>query len=191
MLIPRPPQIPAYNIRHSTILRFVSNAAVNQNITIQNLLDTILFATTAIAGSDVFKFVKIRRINMWALGTLGTTEFITVDFSGSGTGAAGDNKIHTASSMGIEPATISAKPSPKSLISNFQFASGSTAFNLDVPSGTVIDLHMTFLASFAGSATAAQNALVAATPGTILLRGLDGLAIATTLLPPVLAPDAI
>lgn len=192
MLIPRPPPIPNYNIKHSTILRFVSNVAVNQAITVSDLTDLIVIAATAVAGYDLFQFVKIRRINLWCLGALGSSEFLSLTFNGTGGSSYGDNKIYTSSSMGIQPACISAVPSMRSLISNFQPSGiGSTAFTIDIPSGTVIDVHLTYLATFSGAPTPAQNALVGATVGAIYLRGLDGLASAASKLPPVLIQDEI
>jgi len=192
MLIPRPPQIPSYNIMHSVVLRFIVNTAVNQDITVENLCDTILFAASATVGYDVFAFVKIRRINMWCIGTLGSSEFLTLQYNAISGTSLGDNKIHTATSMGIEPACISAKPSVKSLISNFQAAgSGDVAFNIDAPSGTVIDCHLTFMNEYSGSPTQAGSVLVGATVGATYLRGLDGLPAATTKFTPVLGQDFI
>jgi hypothetical protein len=185
-LIPRPPSIGTYNIRHNVRVRFITNATVLANITFQNLLDTILISTSATAGFDLFEFVKIRRIEMWALGTIGSSDALSLQYGGGTTGVVGDNRIHVSNSMGIEPAYINAKPSPKALVSNYQMSTTAVAFTLEAPAGCVVDVELSFINSY-GSAVAAQNALVAAAVGTVYLRGLDGLAAATTKFTPAFA----
>jgi hypothetical protein len=55
-MIPHPPMISSFNVVHGTTLRFVnvSSAASGLQISWQNLLDTILFSTTAVVGHDLF-----------------------------------------------------------------------------------------------------------------------------------------
>jgi len=182
-MISHPPQIPSFEIRHGVRLRFVTNAAISIGITYQNLLDTILFAASATTGFDVFASVKVRRIQVWSLPAVGGASTVSVEFSGLTAGSTGDNKLHTDTSMGIQPAYVSAKPSMKSLASNYQIASNAGAFSLVCPTGSVIDAELSFVGQYVSS-TAAQNALVGATAGSTYLRGLDGKAAATTNIPP-------
>jgi len=191
MHVTHPPQIPSYTLRHSTKLRFVSSAAFDTVITWQNLLDTILVAATATTGFDVFETVKIRFVEVWAAPLLGSAVSVSVAFAGLTAGQVGDQKIHTDTSMGVQPAHVKARPDRKSLASDFQSSGATNAFTLTVPAGAVIDVALTFIGIFA-SAKAAQNALVAATAGAFYVRGLDGLAVASTQLVPVIrAADQI
>jgi hypothetical protein len=169
-----------YQVTYSRILRFTCNSAVAQNITFQNLLDTILFTTTATVPFDLFFMVRIRRIRLWGIAALGTPESLYVLFDGTSAGFQGDRKMHTDTSMGIEPAYVDCRPASKSLASMFQISSAQNAFNIDCPAGTVIDVHLDFKGDTLGNATQAQNVSVAANVGVIAYRGLDGLAVATT-----------
>jgi hypothetical protein len=184
-VISHPPQIPSFEIRHGTRLRYVLNAAmIQQVITFQNLLDTLLFAASAIAGYDVFFAVKIRRVQVWATPVIGGATNVSVLFSGGTAGSIGDQKLHTDTSTGVQPAHVSARPALKSLASNYQESSSAIAFVLNAPSGAVVDLELSFVGTF-DVAVAAQNALVGATIGATLIRGFDGLAAATSKATPV------
>jgi hypothetical protein len=158
----------------------VVNAAISQAITFQNLLDTMLVATTAIAGTNAFQVVRIRGVKVWAVPVLGNASTVSVEYSGLTAGAVGDSNIHSDTSMGIQPAFVNARPSARSLASTWQPNSSSAAFYLICPSGSVVDIEVSFRGGFGVALVAAQNPLVAATAGYTYLRGLDGLAIATT-----------
>jgi hypothetical protein len=183
-VISHPPEIQDYQVRHSTRLRFVANAAFDGNITFQNLLDLILIATTAVIGDDVFVMVKVRRVQLWAVPVIGNAANVRVVFGGQTAGIVGDNKLHSDTSMGVQPAHVSARPSKRSLASEYQVSSTAVAFNLSVPTGAVADVELSFCGGF-GQALQAQNGLVGATVGAMLLRGLDGLAKATSAFTPI------
>jgi hypothetical protein len=190
-MISHPPEINKYEIRHNTRLRFVTNAAVSLGITFQNLLDLIVFATGATTVFDMFTAVKVRAVEVWTVPALGTATTATVIFNGTSAALLSDQSIHTDTSMGIEPAHVLARPNPKSLAANFQESAGtSAAFVLICPTGSVVDVMLTFVSVFA-NAVAAQNAAVGATAGDTYLRGLDGLAVATTKLPAAISAYAI
>jgi hypothetical protein len=190
-MITHPPPLGSYAIRHTTRLRFISNAAFAGNVTYENLCDTMLIAATAIQGWNIFAAVKVRAVEVWALPVLGNASTVSVIFSSQTTGFVGDQKLHTDTSMGIEPAHVRAVPNKRSLASEFQVAGvGQTAFNLTCPAGAVVDVECAFQQSSTLVVTQAQNALVGATIGGSYWRGLDGLAIATTKFTPV-APQTI
>jgi len=184
-LISHPPQIPRYEVRHNTRLRFVASSAFFANVTFQNLLDTILVAATSSAGYDAFYAVKVRAVECWSTPVLGTASTVAVIFGGASAGSVGDQSTHTDTSMGIQPAHVRAVPDRRSLAANYQISSNAIAFQLDVPTGSVVDVELSFLDRFLES-TACQNALSGATAGTTYLRGLDGLATATSTLPPAI-----
>jgi hypothetical protein len=185
-LIPHPPQIGSYGITHATRLRFVTNTAVNQAlITFSNLLDALNIATGAAASFQLFRQVKVRRVQVWATPVIGNATTVQVEFPAANTGFAGDAAIHTDTSMSIEPAYVSAVPSRMSGASLFQFSSAITAMAITCPSGTVVDVELTYR-GLPGTATATSSAPVAATVGAWYYRGLDGLALAATVFTPVI-----
>jgi len=183
-LISHPPQVNGVELRHSVTLRFVSNAAVNHAITFQNLLDTMIVAATATSAFDVFQAVKVRRVRMWSMPAIGGASSVSVEFSGITAGVIGDQQIHTDTSMGVQPAHVDARPNARSLAADFQLSSSAVAFSLRAPAaGTVIDVELSFRGQFA-AAVATQNNAAGATAGAFYLRGLDGLATATSVFVP-------
>jgi hypothetical protein len=183
-VISHPPQIPNLNVKHGVRMRFICGSPFAGNITFQNLLDIWLLAATAIAGYDIFRFVKIRRVHAWAAAVVGNATTVTVGFTGLTAGATGDGNIHTDTSMGIQPAYVSAKPNQRTLAADYQPNSTANAFELLCPAGAVIDVELSYK-QLLGTAVSAQNALVGATVGAMYVRGLDGLAIAGTKFVPV------
>jgi len=190
-LISHPPQIGNLGIVHSTKLRFITNGAVAQtSITFQNLLDTILVATTNLAPFDLFQQVRVRAVEMWACPAIGTATTVECEFRNQVAGLVGDAKIHSDTSMGIQPAHLRAVPAARSGTALFQFSQASTAFVLTCPSGTVVDVELTFR-GLPQVATAAQNASVGLAAGAWYFRGLDGLAKAATVFVPVVDAAAV
>jgi hypothetical protein len=190
-VIPHPPQIQSYGITHSTKLRFVTNAAVNQTvITFQNLLDLILFTLTTVTAADMFQSVRVRAVEMWATPALGTAVSVQCTFLGNVAGIQADEVIHTDTSIGIQPAHVRAIPAPRSGVALFQNSTAADAFALTCPSGTVVDVELTFRGR-PGVFTATQNAPVGAVAGAWYYRGLDGLASAGTVFVPVVNASGV
>lgn len=184
-MLSHPPQLNGYEVRHSVRVRYITNSAIVQSVTFQNLLDTLLVAATATTAFDVFYAVKVRRVQLWATPLLGTSTSVGVTFGGAAAGQIGDQKIHTDTSMGIQPAHVAARPASKSLASDYQLSTAGQAMLLTGPLGTVVDVELSFVGAFANP-IAAQNAIVGGSAGAFYTRGLDGLAIATTKFVPVL-----
>lgn len=184
--ISHPPQIESYGIVHSTVLRFITNGAVAQTaITFENLLDLILVGTSATTVSDLFQQVKVRAVEMWAVPTVGTATTVQCEFRDQTAGFTGDAKIHSDTSMGVQPAHLRCRPAARSGSSLFQFSQATSAFTLTCPSGTVVDVHLTFR-GLPNLNVNAQNASVATTTGAWYYRGLDGLSKANTVFTPVI-----
>jgi len=179
-MIPHPKQINGYELRHNKTLRFVCKTAFAANITYQNLLDTILFTSSAIAPYDIFYMVRVSRVSVWALPTIGTSSTVSVVFDGTTAGSQGDRSVHTDNSMGVEPAYVSCSPATDTLASKFQITSAANAFLLECPVGAIVDVNLEFHSDTLGVPIAAQNASVGATVGIIAYRGLDGQALAAT-----------
>jgi hypothetical protein len=186
MVISHPPPIQP-QLKHRQRMRFsVGTALTLEPILFADLLDTILFAATATAGYDVYDQVRINSVEMWAAPVIGGTAQVLCQFDGQNLGAIGDGKIHSDSSMGIQPAHIVARPEKDSQCAQWQFsAGGAQAFSLTAPVGAIVDVDLSFRTVQSIAPVAAQNALVGATVGELYYRGLDGVAIATTKLTPI------
>jgi len=185
-MIPHPPPITSFGITHSVKLRFTATAAANQTVvTFTNLMDTINIALTTVTAAQLFSRVRMRKVEVWATPVLGTAVTTQVEFVGSAVGNEGDTKIHTDTSMGIEPAHVVARPAARSGLALFNTGSANEAFRLTCPAGAVIDVSLTFR-GLPGVFTATQNAPVGAVAGGWYYRGLDGLALGATNFPPVI-----
>lgn len=189
-MISHPPQIPSYGITRDVRLRFMQTAAGDTNVTFQNLLDTILVANSATTASDLFAAVRVNSVELWAIAALGTPVTASLIFDGATMGAAGDQKLHTDTSVGVEPAHVKARPDKLTQAGQFQVSSSAIAFILATPAGTVVDVSMTLRQPVNGAVVASQNVLVGATPGAVYYRGLDGKTTALTNLP-VVGPLAV
>ncbi len=164
-------------------MRFNASSAFDGAISYQNLLDSILIAATATQGYQLFEVVRIVEVEVWHCPMASSVSTVIVEFDGQNTGLIGDSKIHQDTSMGIHPAHVRARPGKRSGASLFQATGASTAFRLVAPSGSVIDVTVEFRGEF-NAAQTVSTALVGATAGAVYLRGLDGQAIASTVLPP-------
>jgi hypothetical protein len=185
-MIPHPLPIESFGITHSVRLRFIATAAFAQTtVTFQNLMDAINIALTTVTAAQLFFRVRVRKVEMWATPVIGGAASVQCEFLGSVVGDQGDTKIHTDTSMGIEPAHVVARPAARSGLALFNGSSAQSAFVLTGPAGTVIDVSLTYRGA-PGNFTATQNAPVGAIAGAWYYRGLDGLAIGATNFPPVI-----
>jgi hypothetical protein len=182
-IISHPPQLKSYGITRDVRMRFLASSAFAGNITFEDLLDTIIVATGTTSASDLYEAVRVNAVEVWAQAAIGTPVTAIVVFDGSVLGAYGDQKVHSDTSMGVEPAHVKARPDPLTQAGQFQESTANTAFLLDVPTGSVVDVSLTFRQPVLGHNVAAQNATVASVAGTVYYRGLDGKAAAATQLP--------
>lgn len=188
---PRITQIPNLGLVHNCRLRFTSTATAAVSITFYNLLDTMIIASTATAGWQLFDVVRVRAVEVWAY-TSGATVSTTVSFPNQTSGVSGDNHTVTDTSMGVQPAYIKAVPAKRSAASLYQSYNAGVAFVLYCPAASVVDVHLTMRTGLeGGSPTGAAAALVGATAGLIYLRGLDGAATAGTKFAPQGSPQVI
>lgn len=191
-IIPHPPAIHGFQVVHNTTLRFTVGTATQElPITYNNLLDCINVASAANLAYRLFRLVKIKRIQAWAVPVIGGTSTVQITFSGLTVGQVGNSITHTDQSMGLEPAYLSVAPSRKSLASDYQPASNNVAFELTLPVGAVIDVHLVFKGNTDGIAATTANAPAGATVGATYWRGLDGAALSASdfLVPTGIASD--
>jgi hypothetical protein len=191
MAISHPPQLTATNLKFATTLRFYATTGGYTSFSYQNLLDAYLVAATATTGFQLFQAVKVKYVELWAMPTsAGVPTTVSVEYAGTIAGSIGDQIYHDDTSMGVQPAHVKASPSKLSLASMYQI-SGTTAFaTLKTAANTVIDVHVVYRGQF-DNTTAVANALVGATAGAVYLRGLDGVAAATTVYPSVWTENTI
>lgn len=184
-------------------MRFASTAAVSSGaalvsigVSYQNLLDTILVATTATQLYQLFQAVRIRAVSVWApLPIQGTNNArgvatAVVAFQPNPTSSVddGDNAVHEDTSAGMRPAYVCARPAPRSGAALWNASGTETAFSVTCSPGAIIEVHADYrnqlgLIASVGAAQSGSGAIA----GRLYLRGLDGLAAATTAWPPTYA----
>jgi hypothetical protein len=186
LAIPHPPPVSPQVHLHQR-LRFTcqTTPSVNQAITNLSLLGAIYVASDAVTGWKLFSAVRLRKVEVWAAPVQGgAPAAVRVQFDEAGTAEpSGSTKVHSDTSMGIEPAHVVCSPDPKSACAFWQGSSGATMFLLTCPVGAVIDLVVDYKRDQTVAPLQVNNALVGATVGQLYYRGLDGLALAGTTLP--------
>jgi hypothetical protein len=176
-----PRMLPSYEVFQVRTLRFTVTADTTGTlISYANLLDAMLIATSAIAGYDLFDIVKVQKVQVWGLANLGTPSTVGVTFVTT----TGDRSLHTDTSLGFKPAYVSATPSRESLASFYQVSGGGSAFLVQAPAGSVVDVTLHVKTSAVAPTPTAQP-LIGATIGELYFRGLDGLPVAVTNFPPI------
>lgn len=164
-------------IIHRRRLRFTLPAA-GYSITYQNICDSINVATATTTAYQLFDFVKVEKVEMWAETSLGTTANMSLNFLGQSPGSVGDQDAWADSSMGIQPAYISARPSPKATASTWQAGSNSgTAFSVNSNVIGIIDVVVSFKVNEQYLAATVQHAPSGLSAGNIYYRSLDGAAL--------------
>jgi len=168
-------------------MRFaVTTAQTRAAFTFQNLLDSINIVASAVTAFDLFDQVRVNFVEIWAAPVQGNApQQVALEYSGATVGVAGDGRLYSDSSMGIEPAHVRAAPSRLSQAGLWQASSTGVAFQLTAPIASIIDVDLSFRTVQSDAPVAVQNVPAGATPGQLYYRGLDGLAIAATQLPPV------
>lgn len=187
--IPDPPPFQA-SVIVGKVLRFkATSALVNLVITGVDLLDLWCMADTTVSAFRLMSSVKLRKVEMWGpMASDLVPVTVSCEFNTDpSTGIGGSNGLKSDTSMGsTRAAYLSFKPRDNSVAASW-LARGCTSnvMTLNGPINTIVDVHLTSILQNGEAPLAVANALVAATVGTVYLRGLDGVAAATTQLPPV------
>lgn len=184
MMLFKPPSLRNYELRLKQRFRFTAVAAVtNSNVSWTDLTDTILVATTAVAGIKLFQFVKVHEVEIWDDAAIGGNATLGLEFTNTDANQADERQVFSDTSLGIYPAHLRARPKKDSLASKWHGVSANNAFALTVTAGAIIDVVLS-LRNQGAVGTAVQNALVGGVVGGVYYRGLDGLAIGGTNFPP-------
>jgi hypothetical protein len=169
----RPPAIQDIALTHKRRMRYIADANTLDTITFQDILDTMLVAATATQGYQLFQAVRIVEVEAWHCPVGSSVSTLVVEFDGAIAGFVGNQKIHTDSSMGTRPAHLRVRPGAKTSAALWQPSSASTAFRIEAPAGTILDVVVELRGQF-NAGVAVQAALVGATAGGVYLRGIDG-----------------
>lgn len=162
-------------------LRFTCVTQTTSTITWANILDTVIMATTSTQAADLFYACRLKAVRVWTPPQAGTAAYqATIAFDSP---SQGDQRVWIVSS-GPMGGYCECKPSKKASINGRMWEDSSSvgAFTVNsMPVGTLLELDVVFRNRFGtGSATIAAQAGSGMTAGTIYLRGLDGLAAAST-----------
>lgn len=180
-----PPMLKVYPIVHRCRMRFiVTSVLAGQNISWNNLIDTIGVLASATAFYNLFREVKVNEIEMWDIAsTQGGVSTLGVLWNENDSNQAGDGRLVTDMSLGVVPAHIRTGPSKDGISSKWHVGFGPNtvnAFSLTASGGCVIDVDLSFRGSAAGQANGANAAAVGGVVGATAWRGLDGLPVLTT-----------
>ncbi len=191
----KPPQV-QFEIHQTHKLRF-SNTVGNPAtaVSFANLLETVLFATTATIAYQLYDYVRIKEIEIWATSGDATNSQATigVDFGGLVAGNIGGGRSYQDMTVSdAYPAYLRVRPDPKSQTAQFQPNSSSVAFHIRSTGAaftTIVDVTLEFRNS--PVVNPVVSAVSAATSGEIYFRGLDGLNNASTAWRSQLGPNII
>jgi hypothetical protein len=162
-------------------LDFVANAVTTVTITWRNILDLVVMGTTTTQLADVFYSCRLHSVEIWtpdaAAGVVANWPSLAFDSP-----SQGDQRVFQI------PCTANGgyakcKPAKSSINGlTWQTSSSVGCFTLNnIGVGTIVRINATFRARMgSGSATIAANAGSSVVAGTMYLRGLDGLATASS-----------
>jgi hypothetical protein len=186
MIVNHPPQIQS-TLKGSTTLRFNATTGGPYLISARDMLDTLLVGINTTTVYNIFETIRIKHVELWGINIL-TNVPVTVSlqfFDNSNVETA--TKVFSDTSIGTtEAAHVKASPPSLSSAKFWQGNNSGNLFYIVVPQYAVIDVAFEYVLASGSYAQAAQNAVSGASPGIIYARGLDGLANASTALPPVI-----
>lgn len=167
-------------------LRYTNTLAGQNTFSIlaRNLLDLVFIATSSSVGYCIFDRFRLRSVDVYYGGTSPVAAYAAVRYFGAVGGIVGDQKTHSATSMGISPLRIHAVPDPKSTLASWQSYSASPMVELELPLSAVVDIVIDYRVDDLATPQAVNYAVVGATTGQIYYRGLDGVAGPASNLPP-------
>jgi hypothetical protein len=176
------PQISS-NVVKSHVFRFTATSAFNGNIRQEDVGGALGTIATVVNSTVTYinETFKVRRIRIWTPpASQGASATCSVNWIG-GSFAANKEISDTSVSVSV-PAHIDCKPPPQSSASFWQNVASSTAlFTLACPSGSIVDLHVSYIEGDDESVNSA--AVATAVLGHTYYLALDGPS--TNLLVPV------
>jgi len=172
---------------HRQRMRFQCTTSGTQAVSFADIMDMLLVATSATAVYDVYDVCRVNLVEVWcASASGGVPVTVSVQFNGGNSvGQVGDGRIISDTVMGNEPAHVRARPDRRSVAGQWSASTSAvTAFTVVTPTGSIIDVDVSYRNTVAAPQLA-QVVAVGATTGQFYYRGLDGVASATTKYPPL------
>jgi hypothetical protein len=161
------------SIQFSKTFRFVADAAVNQAIDFTCVRELIgMGYHSALPANGIYRLIdafRIKRVELFAIGAIGTSQTVALDWASSNTGRS--TRV-SDTSLGMAPAHVSTVPPANTASAFWQNTNGSVAlFTLAVPSGAVVDLTLDIvLVDTAGAFITSTNTV---TDGSFYIKPLD------------------
>jgi len=180
VVVRHPPMI-QMSFQGTKTLRFIASGVHKDIITVKNLLDTLIIATSATTGNDIFESIRLKSVEMWAQSASSAVT-LTLGFISNGVGGDAPTKIYSDTAMGPnEPAHLICRP-PKNSSAGFWQSGFSTnqLFEINAVAATIIDVTFDYVLMTDSYVSAAANPLAGATAGILYARGLDGLGSGTS-----------
>lgn len=184
-------------LKHVLRFQVATGGGGTRVISYADLMDSINVTPTATTAFQLYDLMRLRRVRIWttnvqaAAGTaISANTQCKVAFIGGTNGQLGDMEEYEDVSVSPNfPAHLDVRPSPKSQLSQWQVSSAFVAMTMIAPFGSIIEIDIDFrMDSDIAPVAVSGGAPVGATAGQVCFRGLDGLPIATTLLPPLFTP---
>ena len=176
---------------YNKVYRFQANAAVTQiPITMTNLLDMLAVATTATTATRLCASMRLRKVSLWgppASTLVPVTVALEFNTGAAATGLGSPSTLRSDTSVGAtEPAHVVGRP-PANGLAGMWFAGGGTTQLMLItgPINTIVDVEVQYVLQNGEAPVALAAAPVGATAGEVFVRALDGVAAATTQLPPL------
>lgn len=170
-----PPQIQP-TLRVDQVIRFQASSAL-AGITLSplSLLDMWCLATGTTAAYRVADSVRLRKIEMWGPMASNLSPVTTTLEWAAQAGVVGSpSKLVSDTSMGSSrPAYVTSSP-PQGSVQDLWQNSGSAALALLTgPTGTIVDIHLSYRVQDKVTQTAVTAAVAGATVGQVYIRAAD------------------
>lgn len=170
-----PPEIAPTMVLHRRVRFKATAASASDQLTAASLLDMLCVTPTAISGTQVANFVRIRSLEIWAPMAADLAPVTaSIEWNGSTVGLYGKSVRHSDTSMGsAQPAHIKTSPPPGSQVATWFGTGVQNVAVLVYPINTVIDVAFDLVLRDDASAVAVTGAVAGATVGALYTRALN------------------
>ncbi len=151
-----------------------AGALTNQSITFENLVQTVMVATTATSATSIFSSVKLRSVEIWGTSNaVGTSATVSCKLDSTNALTGGISVSDTCLSP-FEYAHIKLVP-PSGSVQSFWIdgasAATTTCFKISVPANAVIEIVLDYVLNWADTASTTRT-VAGATAGVVYVPNL-------------------
>lgn len=166
------------------VRRYLCASAVSSSLTINDLNNSAIMASTTVVGFSLNRATRIKRIRIWCpLTTQGTS--VTVTLTPSSVDSANNSfidfpKTISDTTISIDrPAYIDYRPDLNHPSGSWHIANtvNINLMSIVAPIGSIIDLHLESILNFSNTQSGYAATLVGATAGQMYVRTILGSAI--------------